>query len=55
MPDRIKELTAQLLRTENPVVIEAVAAELQQAITEYVSSTRQSGDELLSAAIWPAA
>jgi hypothetical protein len=32
----IRELTAQLLRAEHPAVIQTVAAQLQQAIQEYV-------------------
>jgi hypothetical protein len=40
LTDGINELTAQLLRTENPLVIEAVADELQNAIHEYVLSAR---------------
>lgn len=38
--ERIKELLAQLLRAENPSVVEVVAAQLQTAIDEYVRNTK---------------
>jgi hypothetical protein len=39
--ERIKALTSQLGRAENPEVIATVAAQLQGAIAEYVSETEQ--------------
>ena len=37
--ERIKALTSQLGRAENPEVIATVAAQLQVSIAEYVSET----------------
>jgi len=34
--ERVRQLCAQLLRAENPAVIETVAAQLKIAIDEYV-------------------
>jgi hypothetical protein len=38
---RILELTAQLLRTENPAVRDAVGAELHMAIDEYLNQNER--------------
>ena len=40
--DRIKELCSQLLRAENWAVLQTVAAELHQAIDEYLETRRSS-------------
>jgi hypothetical protein len=48
--ERIKALTSQLLRAENPEVADAVAAELQKAITEYSAVVRvRFGDGVVPA------
>ena len=52
--ERIKALTSQLLRAENPEVADAVAAELQKAIREYSAVVRvRFGDGLIPAAPEP--
>ena len=38
--ERIQALTAQLLRAENPEVADAVVAELQAAIAQYLAIVR---------------
>jgi hypothetical protein len=46
MPEqRIRELCAQLLRAENPAVIEAVTAQLKTAIDQYTN--RQTDQTLV--------
>lgn len=49
--ERIRELCAQLFRAEHPLVIEGVAAQLQEAINAYVSSSKSNTSivELISA------
>lgn len=42
LADRIRELCAQLLRAEDPTVIETVAAHLHLAIEEYIRVAHQS-------------
>lgn len=39
--ERIRALCALLVRTDNPVVREALAAQLRQAIEEYVSEAKR--------------
>ena len=48
LDERIRELCAQLFRAENPDVIQAVAAQLEVAIHEYVRSA--TSDSPFSAA-----
>ena len=38
--ERVRQLCAQLLRAENPAVIETVAAQLKIAVDDYVQRTR---------------
>jgi len=38
--ERVQQLCAQLLRAENPAVIETVAAQLKIAVDEYVRRTK---------------
>ena len=54
IPDeRIKELCAQLLRSQNPIVVEAVAYELRAAIDAYVSKVTQLRSEALPVTFTP--
>ena len=39
--ERIRELSAQLLRAQNPIVIQMVADQLQAAIEDYIASVQQ--------------
>jgi hypothetical protein len=48
--ERIRALTSQLLRAENPEIADAVAAELQRAITQYSAVVRvKFGDGVIPA------
>lgn len=40
--ERVRQLCAQLLRAENPAVIETVAAQLKIAVDDYVRRTRRN-------------
>jgi hypothetical protein len=51
--ERIRELCAQLFRAEHPLVIEGVAAQLQEAINAYVSN-RQSSRSIVELITLPA-
>ena len=48
LDDRIRELCAQLLRAEDPAVIETVAAHLHLALEEYVRAAHQSAAKQVS-------
>jgi hypothetical protein len=46
---RIRELCAQLLRAENPAVLEAVTAQLKTAIEQYTKRSHSAdAEDLLS-------
>lgn len=45
---RVRELTAQLLRAEDPDVMEAVTAQLQLAMNEYIREARERDQALLA-------
>ena len=40
--ERIRELCAQLFRAEHPLIVEGVAAQLQEAIDAYVKSSKST-------------
>jgi hypothetical protein len=45
--ERVRLLTAQLLRTENTEVVDLVAEELQQAITDHVNEVKRQSRSIL--------